>query len=66
MEETRRFITSMPLDSHQLSGCAEIEGTPLHSLSERGELEKYSGAKVDENYMRHTDGARKLVQLQTR
>lgn len=66
MEETRRFLASMPLDSHQLSGCAEIEGTPLHSLSERGELEKYAGAKVDGNYVRHTDGAQKLVHLQTR
>jgi hypothetical protein len=35
-------------------------------LSERGELEKYAGAKVDGNYVRHTDGAQKLVHLQTR
>jgi radical SAM superfamily enzyme YgiQ (UPF0313 family) len=59
MEDTKRFIASLPFDSHQLSGCAEIEGTPLHSLSERGELAKYEGAKLDENYVRQSDGGQK-------
>lgn len=63
MNDTRRFIVSLPFDSYQLSGCAEIEGTPLASLSERGSLERYEGAKIDTSYMRHSDGSRKIEKM---
>jgi radical SAM superfamily enzyme YgiQ (UPF0313 family) len=47
-------------DTHQLSGTAEIDGTPLATLRKVGHLAKYPGAKVDENYLVSADGQRKI------
>jgi len=63
MRETLDFIKSLPLNSHQLSGTAEIEGTPLHRLRSSGKLEKYEAASVDENYTPLSDGRKKLAAL---
>jgi len=60
MEDTRRLIRELPFDTHQLSGCAEIEGTPLASLAAKGHLDRYTGAKMDAGYTRNSDGSRKL------
>jgi hypothetical protein len=57
--DTIRFLQSLPLDSHQLSGTAEIEGTPLATLANRGHLDAYAGASLD-NYVRAADGQRKI------
>ncbi|WP_227657659.1 radical SAM protein [Candidatus Magnetaquicoccus inordinatus] len=62
-EETRQFIRSLPFDSLQTSGCAEIEGTPLHTLAQTGVLPSYRGARLDAGYQRHADGAVKLAAL---
>lgn len=66
-QETRDFIASLydegGLDTHQLSGTAEIEGTPLHTLRTQGPLAKYDGAKVDANYTVSHDGQKKIEQL---
>ncbi|MDX1565812.1 MAG: radical SAM protein [Phycisphaeraceae bacterium] len=59
MLETRRFIESLPFDSVQESGTAEIEGTPLHTLTVQGELPAYAEARLDKNYDRATDGNQK-------
>lgn len=59
MMETKRFIKSLPFDSYQESGTAEIEGTPLATLREKGALEAYAGAAVDEGYEVAVDGAEK-------
>ena len=59
MMDTKKLVVSLPFDSVQESGTAEIEGTPLHTLRTAGSLEKYSGAKIDENYVEHSDGIRK-------
>ncbi len=56
MLETKRYMKSLQLDSSQESGTAEIEGTPLHTLRLEGKLDKYDGAKIDDNYGRDTDG----------
>lgn len=65
--ETRAFIDDLyatgGLDSHQLSGTAEIEGTPLHTLSGAGHLDKFPGAKVDSTYFPSADGQKKIEQL---
>ena len=46
------------------SGCAEIEGTPLHTLAQSGSLERYSGARTDAaEYLRETDGRVKYEKL---
>ncbi|MGC2579389.1 MAG: hypothetical protein WA376_17630, partial [Terrimicrobiaceae bacterium] len=63
MRETLDFIRSIPLNSHQLSGTAEIEGTPLHRLRTNGKLKKYEAASVDENYTALSDGRKKLAAL---
>lgn len=59
MLDTKRFIASLPFDSIQESGTAEIEGTPLHTLRARGALNKYEGAHIDASYRREVDGSKK-------
>jgi radical SAM superfamily enzyme YgiQ (UPF0313 family) len=64
MLETRRYADSLGLDTRQESGCAEIEGTPLHTLAQAGSLERYSGARTDgAEYLRETDGRVKYDKL---
>jgi radical SAM superfamily enzyme YgiQ (UPF0313 family) len=63
MADTKRFIASMPFDTIQESGTAEIEGTPLHSLSNAGKLDAYKGAHIDADYIRDSNGARKMYSL---
>jgi radical SAM superfamily enzyme YgiQ (UPF0313 family) len=62
MRDTKRYRDSLGLDTCQESGCAEIEGTPLHSLSSHA-LAKYSGAKLDDGYIREVDGRVKYEML---
>ncbi len=63
MADTKRLIASLPFDSVQESGAAEIEGTPLHQLSTAGHLDKYKGARIDADYIRDANGARKMYFL---
>jgi hypothetical protein len=64
MRETRRFAASLGLDTRQESGCAEIEGTPLHTLSNAGTLARFPGARTDGGgYLRELDGRLKMEQL---
>ena len=59
MADTERYRKSLPLDSFQQSGAAEIEGAPLAALRKSGHLDKYAGAKLD-GYVRENDGTRKM------
>ena len=63
MADTKRYIATLGLDTYQESGCAEIEGTPLHTLGTGKPLERYSGARLDDNYLVERDGAVKLQKL---
>jgi radical SAM superfamily enzyme YgiQ (UPF0313 family) len=64
MQETRSYANSLGLDTRQESGCAEIEGTPLHTLAQSGTLARYSGARADAaDYLRETDGRVKYEKL---
>jgi radical SAM superfamily enzyme YgiQ (UPF0313 family) len=63
MRDTRRYADSLNLDTRQESGCAEIEGTPLHTLGSTGTLKRYAGAKLDNAYSRETDGRLKMERL---
>jgi radical SAM superfamily enzyme YgiQ (UPF0313 family) len=63
MLDTKRFIASLPLDSCQESGTAEIEGTPLHTLRTKGKLENYEGARMHDQYQREVDGSKKWQRL---
>lgn len=62
--ETVEFIRALyargALDTHQLSGTSEIEGTPLHTLRTRGPLAKYDGAKLGVGYDVSADGQAKI------
>jgi radical SAM superfamily enzyme YgiQ (UPF0313 family) len=63
MRETLAFIDSLPFDSHQCSGTAEIEGTPLHTLRSAGKLDTYDGASMDADAEMHTDGVKRMARL---
>lgn len=49
--------------THQLSGTATIEGTPLDTLKQTGSLKKYPGAKRDEEFVDNPDGGEKLRRM---
>ena len=59
MQDTKNFIASLPFDSFQESGTAEIEGTPLATLGDGGDVEGYDGATLADDYQVDADGARK-------
>jgi len=63
MKETIAYAKSLSLDSMQISGAAEIEGTPLHYLRKHGRLPVFEGAKIDEQYVPASDGQRKWEKL---
>jgi radical SAM superfamily enzyme YgiQ (UPF0313 family) len=63
MAETREYIKSLPLDSHQESGTGELDGTPLALINESNRLKNYAGAVKDENYSRVSDGGAKIREL---
>lgn len=63
MLETKRFIKQLGLTTYQESGCAEIEGAPLHTLTQIGQLGSYAGARVDGGYDRKSDGNTKFHEL---
>lgn len=63
VQQTRAFAASLPLDSLQMSGTAEIEGTPLATLAQVGKLKTYPGAVTDENYRPRSDGNAKLQEM---
>jgi len=63
MQDTKRYIATLGLDTLQESGCAEIEGTPLHTLNTTHTLEKYAGARLGDDYMRELDGRVKFDKL---
>lgn len=64
VEETKEFIQRLYrtgcLDTHQLSGTATIEGTPLDSISQGGSLKAYPGASAGEAFVRDHDGVKKV------
>ena len=63
MQDTKRYLHSLGLDTWQESGTAEIEGSPLYTLARQGNLGKYAGAQVDEGYQRAKDGNVKFQEL---
>jgi len=63
MQDTKRYLHSLGLDTWQESGTAEIEGAPLHTLARQGNLGKYEGAQVDGGYQRAKDGNVKFQEL---
>jgi radical SAM superfamily enzyme YgiQ (UPF0313 family) len=63
MFDTKRYISTLGLDTLQESGTAEIEGTPLHTLRNSRSLAKYSGAKLDDEHAPELDGRVKYDRL---
>ena len=62
-QDTKKYIASLPFDTIQQSGTAEIEGTPLATLAAGGEIKNYDAAQTDENYVSNTDGAKKWREM---
>lgn len=67
-DATRAFIRELyatgALDSHQLSGTAVIEGTPMANLLASGkDLPKYPGAHAGGDFVAMTDGQLKIEQM---
>lgn len=56
MQQTLDYIKTLPLDTLQHSGMAELEGAPVHTLRERGEMQ-------DANYTRENDGVKAIEKL---
>ncbi len=63
MQDTLDYIQSLPLNTYQQSGTAVIEGTPLSTLLEKGELAAYDGARIDASFDAATDGGKKIEQM---
>lgn len=63
MEKTRQYIRSLPFDSVQESGTAEIEGTPLAQLRKLGSLEAYPEANLPEETPIYLDGRKRALQI---
>ncbi len=63
MQDTQRYIASLPFDSYQESGTAVMAGTPLDTLLHQGRLEKYSGACVAEDFRAESDGGKKIERI---
>jgi radical SAM superfamily enzyme YgiQ (UPF0313 family) len=57
--QTMAFIRKLPLDSYQLSGTAEIEGTPLANMKQGEALKAYPNAIKDASYVANPDGQMK-------
>ena len=66
-EQTKDFIRVLyatgALDTHQLSGTATIEGTPLDAVSKGEALKAYPGAVAGESFVRDHDGVSKIERL---
>jgi radical SAM superfamily enzyme YgiQ (UPF0313 family) len=62
MLETKKFVKDLGLTTFQESGCAEIEGAPLRTLMEKGQLRVYTAATT-EGYDRYADGNVKFQEL---
>lgn len=63
MERTRAYIKSLPFDSVQISGTAEIEGTPLSRLRKLGSLEAYPEARLPEETPIYLDGRKRALEI---
>jgi radical SAM superfamily enzyme YgiQ (UPF0313 family) len=67
--ETLAFIAALyrdgGLDTHQLSGTATIEGTPLAAIAGGAHLEKYPGATA-EGFVVTGDGQAKIEEMGNR
>lgn len=59
---TRALRERLPLTSYQESGVAEMDGSPLAEMREKGALKGYEGVNFDDNYVRDADGVHKMTQ----
>ncbi len=66
-DDTIAFIDHLyktgALDTHQLSGTATIEGTPLDAIARGQSLKVYPGAVADSNFEMSHDGQRKAEHI---
>jgi radical SAM superfamily enzyme YgiQ (UPF0313 family) len=63
MKRTKQYIKSLPFDSVQESGTAEIEGTPLARLRSVGSLEAYPDANMPSITPIYLDGRKRALDV---
>lgn len=63
MRRTKQYINSLPFDSIQESGTAEIEGTPLAKLRSAGSLEAYPEANLPAITPVYLDGRKRALDV---
>jgi radical SAM superfamily enzyme YgiQ (UPF0313 family) len=63
MKRTKQYIKSLPFDSVQESGTAEIEGTPLAKLRSVGSLEAYPDANLTSVTPIYLDGRKRALDV---
>ena len=63
MQKTKQYINSLPFDSVQESGTAEIEGTPLAKLRNVGSLEVYPEANLPTVTPVYLDGRKRALEV---
>jgi hypothetical protein len=63
MRQTKKYIASLPFDSIQESGTAEIEGTPLAKLRSAGSLEAYPDANLPAITPVYLDGRKRALDV---
>ncbi len=56
---TKEYMGTLPLTSFQETTIAELDGTPIHTLREKGELKAYPGAHFGDNAQQEQDVNRK-------
>lgn len=66
MMQTRAYLEDLKrigVDTWQESGVAHLEGTPLDMISQGETLKRFPGAKMDGDYIKDHDGAKKFARL---
>jgi hypothetical protein len=64
IDQIKEFYDMGLHSTHQLSGTAVLDGTPLAQIGTGLILPTYPGARADENYLAEGDGMRKLGMMQ--
>ena len=63
MLETVKYANSLPFTSKQISGTSIIAGTPISKLEKEEKLEKFSGAEINDEFIKSADGGKKYQEI---
>ena len=63
MLETIKYANSLPFTSKQISGTSVIAGTPISKLEQEEKMEKFSGAEINDEFIKSADGGKKYQEI---